>query len=378
MFYESKIKVKYLDEKEYKSCYITVNLMDVADEEEISKIYDSVYKLLQENKMQIVYEKIFGRSDFEDIMFLIRKNTTTKYRIKNAPALYLEGLPIYDAPMSGIQIFALQPNDLINIAYINMSDSVGITLITGATDALHILLNTEPVVDKDIEYRDLFKNVKHAISNNNYLVTDIARTWIYLNNINNYYENFNQARRDFFNYVEIDYSVNSSALPASTCVGGRGNNSSSCMQILCVNKKDDNLAVTRVYNDLQNEAEGDQYKFKSTFSRGLILERKNVVELQISGTASINKSGETIHVNDPYKQIEYTLKNIENILKKANMDFEDLCVSTCFFKEPQYYAFYKELKKKLKIENIPCNHMVGDICRTDLLFEFDGIAVKQK
>jgi len=149
------------------------------------------------------------------------------------------------------------------------------------------------------------------------------------------------------------------------------------MEFYCC-EKNSSIRIERIFNKDQNEAEGKGYLYQPTFSRAIKVSYKDHIELQISGTASINSQGKTIYENDPYNQIKRTLLHIKNLLDSANMDFCDIGVSTCFFKEAQYYKVFEVVLEDLKIKEFPSIYVIGKVCREDLLFEMDAVEIKKK
>lgn len=98
--------------------------------------------------------------------------------------------------------------------------------------------------------------------------------------------------------------------------------------------------------------------------------------MQISGTASIDNHGKTIYIKDPYQQIKRTLLNIKNLLNNVGLDFSDIVCSTCFFKDPSSYKLLKKIIEELNITDFPSINVIANVCRDNLLFEIDAIAVK--
>ncbi|MFZ5351514.1 MAG: Rid family hydrolase [Bacillota bacterium] len=371
---------KTFNQEEYKTYIFTVDLKNVETLENVMTIYSNLIDYIKANKLNIVYEKYFGKNSVINELTQRRDDILLNYGITKPPMMYVEGLSIYNTPMSGIHVYAIDIDNQTAIRYIkdDLNKVIGSEISTKKMKALHLFISTKKQETVQREFDELFHDIDKNIVGNGYACTDIIRTWIYLNDIFKDYKVLNDSRREFFKNVGINYSSSSAVLPASTCIQGKGVLDSSNIHTYCIKKSKSNVAISRVYNEFQNEAEGNEYLYRPTFSRGLILNYDACTELQVSGTASINKNGETIYKNDPYKQIEYTLLNIKNILSKANMDFSDLCNVACYFKSPEYYMEFQEIVRKLEIGDFAACYMVADVCRDDLLFELDGIAFKNK
>jgi len=72
------------------------------------------------------------------------------------------------------------------------------------------------------------------------------------------------------------------------------------------------------------------------------------------------------------------LLNVGALLEQKEMSFSDFCISTCFFKKKEYYKYFEQVLDELNIPNFSNTFVVGDVCRSNLLFELDGIAIKEK
>lgn len=140
------------------------------------------------------------------------------------------------------------------------------------------------------------------------------------------------------------------------------------------------IAKSRITNTaVLNEAY--DYAKPSSFSRGLRLEFGNVVVLLISGTASIDEQGRTIHVGDFRAQLGRTYHNITGLLAAEGATWKDIVKTTCYLRdiERDYEAFNEERTRFFKEQGLdPLPASVGIqaiLCRPDLLIEIEAIAV---
>jgi enamine deaminase RidA (YjgF/YER057c/UK114 family) len=126
------------------------------------------------------------------------------------------------------------------------------------------------------------------------------------------------------------------------------------------------------------------YAKPSSFSRGLRLEFGNVVVLLISGTASIDERGETIHLGDFRAQCRRTFRNIEGLLESEGATWKDIVRTTCYLRdiERDYAAFNEERTAFYAAEGLdplPASTGIQAIlCRPDLLVEIEAIAIFRK
>src|SRR5215475_13939229 len=92
-------------------------------------------------------------------------------------------------------------------------------------------------------------------------------------------------------------------------------------------------------HDVLNEAY--KYPRPSSFSRGLRIELNGLVILLISGTASIDEYGQSVHIGDFRAQIQRTYRNITELLQAAGASWKDVVRTTCYLRdiERDYAAF---------------------------------------
>jgi enamine deaminase RidA (YjgF/YER057c/UK114 family) len=130
--------------------------------------------------------------------------------------------------------------------------------------------------------------------------------------------------------------------------------------------------------------EAYEYTRPSSFSRALKLEFGNVVVLLISGTASIDDQGHTVHVGDFRAQQRRTYQNITGLLAAAGATWKDVVRTTCYLRDidRDYAAFNEERTLFFAaqgLDPLPASTGIQAIlCRPDLLVEIEAIAIFNK
>ncbi len=130
--------------------------------------------------------------------------------------------------------------------------------------------------------------------------------------------------------------------------------------------------------------EAYDYEKPSSFSRGLRMEFGNVVLLLISGTASIDEDGLTVHVGDFRAQLQRTYANITGLLESEGATWKDIVRTTCYLRDidRDYEAFNEERTRffaEQGLEPLPASTGIQAIlCRPDLLVEIEAIAIFMK
>ena len=130
--------------------------------------------------------------------------------------------------------------------------------------------------------------------------------------------------------------------------------------------------------------EAFHYAKPSSFSRGLRLEFGNVVVILISGTASIDETGTSIHIGDFRAQCQRTFSNIKALLEAEGATWKDVVRTGCFLRdiERDYEAFNQERTRfydEQSLNPLPASIGIQAIlCRPELLVEIEAMAVMIK
>ena len=195
---------------------------------------------------------------------------------------------------------------------------------------------------------------------------DVARAWIHLRDIDRDYDALNRARREFFRQRGIGLR------PASTGVQGLPftdvHDFSLSLQAVQSPRA---LDVTRMSTPTLNEA----WDYGADFSRGLRLTEANKVMLYISGTASIDEAGRTVHVGDLKAQVDRMLENIESLLAQQGAGFENLVSGITYLKSPGDAPVLRAMCRERGFENFPCALVEAPLCRPELLCETEAVAM---
>ena len=121
--------------------------------------------------------------------------------------------------------------------------------------------------------------------------------------------------------------------------------------------------------------------YGSAFSRGMRIDLNGLVILLISGTASIDSQGHTVHVGDLRGQVRRTFDNITGLLAREGANWHDIVRTTCYLRdiERDYKAFNEERSafyKEQGLDPLPASTGIQAIlCRPDLLVEIEAIAM---
>jgi enamine deaminase RidA (YjgF/YER057c/UK114 family) len=137
----------------------------------------------------------------------------------------------------------------------------------------------------------------------------------------------------------------------------------------------------RAVTDLRVLNEAYDYARPSSFSRGMRLDLNGLVVLLISGTASIDENGETVHVGNFRAQCRRTFYNITGLLEAEGATWHDVVRTTFYLRDidrdyrefnEERTAFYKEQG----LDPLPASTGIqAKLCRPELLVECEAIVI---
>ena len=125
----------------------------------------------------------------------------------------------------------------------------------------------------------------------------------------------------------------------------------------------------------------EAHDYGSAFSRGLRVDLNGLAILFISGTASIDEHGKTLHVGDLRGQVRRTYQNITLLLESEGATWKDVVRTTNYLRdiERDYAAFNEERTRFFQaqaLDPLPASTGIQAIlCRPELLVEIECIAM---
>jgi enamine deaminase RidA (YjgF/YER057c/UK114 family) len=217
---------------------------------------------------------------------------------------------------------------------------------------------------REAQTQAVFERIERALQVVGMAFTDVARTWIYLDQLLEWYDEFNVVRTAFFDTRKVfDHMV-----PASTGIGAGNPAGAACLiDAFAIKPKSDAITVRAVPSPLQCAA----LDYRSSFSRAVEIDYPNLRELTISGTASIHPGGKTAHVDDIRKQVELTMQVVDALLKSRDLDWSDAVRGIAYFKTLEDLPVYEAVCAEMGLPRLPVALAHADVCRDDLLFELE-------
>jgi chorismate lyase/3-hydroxybenzoate synthase len=219
-----------------------------------------------------------------------------------------------------------------------------------------------------------YSEILTATATSNYL--HAVRAWNYFPEINRgagdleLYRQFSVGRADAFK--KADMSIPN--VPAATTIGTR---TDQLLQIVVLFSK---TSATNIENERQISAYHYPREYGPvgpSFSRASLINHAAVNQLFVSGTASIVGS-ESQHTGDFDKQLQETITNLQALASKSGWHRDSHSRTTA----PLLTVYLRNAADVTAIESalremfgpdtrVLCLH--GDICRSELLIEIEGI-----
>jgi len=347
-----------------KKYYLNATFQNYADP---CELFENVDSFLKEENAQIVSQDFFGScSLYDECMDCLKK----KFGRITWPVTWIEGNGSEKPKLTGTQILAISGGPVVIPIKLNdrivgshyESDEGQICYLGG-------LLPDNVNSSNKEQTADVFTKIEAALNSIGMDFSHVVRTWLYINSILDWYDDFNEVRTDFFNQRNVFEKL----VPASTGVGVANPESAALVtEVLAIKPLSDTIKIEKVGSPLQCPATD----YKSSFSRAVEVQFSDYRRLYVSGTASIDGDGNTIHLDDVKKQIAQTMEVVEAILKSRDMDWSDVSRAIAYFPDLSNAYLLDDYCKKMSIPNMPISIAHGDICRDDLLYEIEVDAVK--
>ena len=331
--------------------------------------YLNVRQIMAQEKAMIFQERIFGTEAGIAAVQEIRNRVLQGHTDEVAPSL-LKGSPGVLGDYFGIQVHLIVSPDPAQV--LRSTEGLGVGRLVKTPHCQYVGLSGLTAAtpgSASAEARAMFTQANDILDALGVGFKSIPRTWLWLNNILDWYDDLNAVRNAFFTECGILGTTERHPMPASTGIGlGPANGRACAMDLTAVLTADATIEY--------HQAGGKQhsaYEYGSAFSRAASVRTPAGQTAFISGTASIDKAGLTTNIDNPKAQIEQTIVNVIAVLYDMKFSEKDVVQVMGYCKTPEIQALFQSMKKP----DWPWVSMVCDVCRDDLLFETEALAIKQ-
>ncbi len=288
----------------------------------------------------------------------------------NFPLSWIEGGLCTDAFINGFYIHAVSGIEVRHLFH--SGKIVGSYFQTEDADFCFLggLYSDPALSTPEKQTENILVTADHLLHEIGLSYDNTIRTWFYLDNILEWYGNFNHTRTTFYKQHDLFNKL----IPASTGIGGKNPDGSKvCLELMAVKPKNYRYLIEKVESPLQCSPA----KYGSAFSRAIMYSDSEYSNLTVSGTASINPSGESMYSTDPGKQVELSFNVVKAILESQGFSFNDIIRSYAYCSDKKFSDTFSHWIKNCFPVKYAFICAENKICRKDLMFEIEVDAVKK-
>jgi enamine deaminase RidA (YjgF/YER057c/UK114 family) len=214
------------------------------------------------------------------------------------------------------------------------------------------------------EAYSMFKASEDLLEKEKLNFRNVVRTWIHLRHMDRDYSGLNKGRTRFFREQGLGLP------PASTGIGGAPllQTQNMCLSLYAFERAE--FEVQSMSAPTMNEA----WMYGSDFSRGFKVSGANGITLFISGTASVDENGSTVHQSNFEAQAERMILNISTLLEKEKASWRDVVSAITYLKNPADAPKFEKILARKGIHRFPNAVVEASVCRPELLCEMEAIA----
>ena len=352
----------------------------IPPERSIAAATRQIAEHLERTGSVLLHERVYGEIQWADRLLGMRRETRRALGlVESPPPTFVEGRSCDGVPLAGIHAISARPVSPGRTEVIWRDEKVAGIEVEGR-DAHYLYLSDLARFVPGAGRRSAgeetgatFDIARHILEGRGWEFGDVCRTWFYLRDILDWYDEFNDVRNERFKGYGLLNAGGGEMIPASTGILGSNTRGSWCvLDLLAVREASAGpIGITRLVNPFQNEAP----EYGSAFSRGLALSMGSSRYVLVSGTASIDDAGASIHLGDFKRQTHQTLDTIEALLDQGGAKWNDVCQATAFIKRPEDVPVFRQLMGDRGLQDLPVICTIADVCREELLFELDATAI---
>jgi enamine deaminase RidA (YjgF/YER057c/UK114 family) len=319
---------------------------------------EAIYKQFNLTKTNFRFSRIFLSDIYNQKDLLLSSNIFKTYLYKESTSI-IEQLPCNGSKIQILLICNTNNNckTIITDNSLECSEN-NVSYIwscnLGSNNSKSIYDETKSILN-DYDNFLILKNMN--IANN------CIRTWFYIRDIDNSYEEMVNARKHYFENIGLTKETH---FITSTGIEGNSEKSNSYISF-------DSLAIKN-FDSIQYLYAQDYlnptHEYGVTFERGIALNFNIYKHILISGTASINNKGEILYLGSIENQIIRTFENIKALLNEANADLSNIFYLIIYIRDVNDSIFIYNFMQK-NYSNLPFVLVKGAVCRPGWLIEIE-------
>ncbi len=338
--------------------------------------YAALDRALATGGWTAVQERVFGELTAAPSLSRARAEALSRSAARwPAPATFVEGSPAVGKGLCGIHVIAARGQAKAVAdgqgVYGTLVESEGLRVL-GLGDAGRRAAG-RPAAGPAEEAGATIAAADALLVREGFAFTDVARTWFYLQDILEWYGPFNAVRNAAYCRMGLLGARGTGRIPASTGVEGHNTRRSWCtLDLLALQPRPGRpVEMKRLYGRKQNEAT----EYGSAFARAMEVVLGDARYVFVSGTASIDEHGATVHAGDFEAQAYFAVEAVRALLEPLGARLADVQQATVFLKRPSDVSAFERVCARGGLDPQAIVVMIADVCRDELLFEIDATAV---
>ena len=347
--------------------YQEIHIQLIPEPGETHEVFaEAIADILSTSHANIIRATFFGSlSEFDKTLWHI-ENTLSGI---DFPYSWIEGDNCSDSLINGVYIFAVAGIDITRLY--KDGRIVGSRFQTEAADFCCLGgLYSEPGLPAKQQAESMFCAAKRILEKAGFSYGNTVRTWFYLDGILDWYDDFNSVRTSFF----LQNDIFNKLVAGSTGIGGKNPEGSRvCLELTAIKPRSDHYIIEKVESPLQCSAED----YGSAFSRAIRYSDNEYSSMTISGTASIDYEGQTLHEKDLRKQVERSFNIVMAIVESQDFSFSDIVRGYAYCRDKTFNETFREFTKNCMPDNFAFICAENDICRENLMFEIELDVIKK-
>ena len=195
-----------------------------------------------------------------------------------------------------------------------------------------------------------------------------VRTWIYVTEIDTFYASMNAGRTSSLAHAGLTASTH---FLASTGIGGGSGDPSTVVTVDALSIVGLEESQVTYPNDFSRLCKTSDYGV--TFERATRIAWADRAHVYLSGTASIDATGQIVHPGDVLAQLDHALGNASALLAAGGATLRDLLYLVCYVRDA---ADCERVRTRLaaSMPTVPQVVVAADVCRPGWLVEIEGVA----
>ena len=221
-----------------------------------------------------------------------------------------------------------------------------------------------------MQTRAVFGDLIDALAGQNATLREhCVRTWLYIKDVDVFYQDMVDSRRELFAEHGLTGETH---FIASTGIEGACADRYDLVSMDAYSGLDLSGTQISYLNDLDRLCLTKDYNV--TFERGTRVAYADRAQFFISGTASIDAAGQIVHPGDVMRQLDRALANVDALLRSGGGTLDDMMHLIVYLRDPaDFAAVDRQLRERFA--DLPVVVVQGAVCRPGWLVEVEGIGI---